>query len=270
MRLALYAHYGKEGRIASYVLYCLRALRAAGFEIIFLSNSTVTGVDRERVEELCRQLVERENEGYDFGMWQQGIGEVDLQAVDELLLVNSSIVGPLTELSQLWTRPETTTHDFWGLTDNEDLAPHLQSYFMVFNKQVIRSACFSRFWDTILLFEDKMQVIRSYEVGLTSWLQQHGFSWCPLFPSRDVWATYKSEDPFVAKIRRRVLRTGGRGPNTTLSCPEILLRKGMPFLKASLLEQDNPYIEPSEAFRLLARTALPRDILDDLRKSSGS
>lgn len=265
MRLALYAHYGTESRIALHVLFCLQAIREVGFEVVFISNSKIAEEDRGALT-LCRQVLERPNEGYDFGMWQEGLRNYEAANLKELLLLNSSIVGPLGDLGQLWSRPDVKSSDFWGLTDNTDLAPHLQSYFMVFPQRVLEAECFRQFWDSILPYQDKMQLIRSYELGLTLWLEQHGFQWRALFPSETIRAKVKGHTSVFTKAKRRLLRGSEPGPNVTLSYPELLLQAGMPFLKASLLERGNIYRDPKEALSLLADKGLPAEVMDELRQ----
>ena len=73
-------------------------------------------------------------------MWQAGLAEYDLSKVEELLLTNSSIVGPLQPLAPLWQNSSVKQCDFWGLTDNDEFGCHLQTYFMVFRRQVIQAA----------------------------------------------------------------------------------------------------------------------------------
>lgn len=265
MRLVLYAHYNPAGTVGRDVIYCLQCLRKLAHRISFISNSELGPDDQAELEVLCDRVFVRKNEGYDFGMWQDGLRETDLARVTELILINSSIVGPLGKLELLWERADEVRCDFWGLTDNTDLAPHLQSYFMVFRDPVLRSPCFAQFWNSVLPYSDKMQVIRSYEVGLTLWLEQHGFSWRALFPQNAIWKAYDHNEGFRGKLWRRLRRRGRPGPNTTLSCPELLLRAGMPFLKSALLDPGNEYLDPEETLALLETTTLPAEVLSALK-----
>jgi len=265
MRLALYAHYGPCPQVARYVLHYVRHLRALGFETCFVSNSPLSRAGESEIAACCHRVILRDNLGFDFSMWQQGLSAYDLRQVDELLLTNSSIIGPLSPLATLWQNSRIKGCDFWGLTDNCELSPHLQSYFLVFGGRVIQSDCFARFWDSVLPYAEKDQVIRSYEVGLTRWLEQNGFAWASVFPQRVIRSRYTQRYGFLQRVRLRIERRRLPRLNTTLCHPELLIEAGMPFLKTSLLHADNHYLCPRRAYALLEASALPAEILSDLR-----
>jgi rhamnosyltransferase len=203
-------------------------------------------------------------------MWKAALAEYDLSGFDELLLTNSSIVGPLQPLARLWQNPLADKCDFWGLTDNDEIAPHLSSYFLVFHKNVIRSECFAVLWKSVLPYADKDQIIRSYEVGLTIWLEQNGFKWKALYNQSDVFKRYaerRKKRSFSSKVLERLKRRGVPaqlpGRNTTLYYPDILIQSGMPFLKASLLKD-----QPDRACILLQSSDLPKDALEELGQAA--
>jgi hypothetical protein len=51
-----------------------------------------------------------------------------------------------------------------------------------------------------------------------------------------------------------------------LNYPDVLLQRGMPFLKAALLREGSLRITPAAAFGLLEKSALPPEILAELRQ----
>lgn len=216
MRLALYAHYSVSAVVARHVLHHLRQLRQAGFNVCFISNSPVSAPCVTELEAVCGRIIQRENVGYDFSMWKAGLAEYDFSVVDELLLTNSSILGPFGALDELWKAPNLDQCDFWGLTDNCDCARHIQSFFFVFRRRVVQSDCFARFWASILDYTDKAQVIRSYEIGLTTWFEQNGFKWLTLFPQAKIWRAYLNSKenenlPPSRKQRLKQILTLGSG-----------------------------------------------------------
>ncbi len=265
MRLALYAHYNTRPLVARHVLYYVEQLHHVGFQICFISNSPLSAASENALLACCRRIIQRENVGFDFSMWQQALAGYDLAHIDELLLTNSSIIGPLRPLEPLWESPLIDRCDFWGLTDNCELSAHLQSYFLVFRRRVVASECFARFWAAVLPYAEKDQVIRNYEVGLTRWLDQHGFTWAPLFPREAIRRLYRQRYSLPHRIRDRLDKRGLPGANTTLRYPQILIEAGMPFLKAALLQPGNRYLQPEAAWSLLRASALPREILEQLR-----
>jgi rhamnosyltransferase len=263
-RLAVYAHFNETKKVARYVSYFLKELRCLGFEICFVSNSPVSIESQSEISTLCQKFIQRGNTGYDFSMWQAGLTAYDLSKVEELLLTNSSIIGPLRPLAPLWQNSSVNECDFWGLTDNDEFGRHLQSYFIVFRRQVIQAACFMDFWRSVLPLEDKQQVIQNYEIGLTRWLEENGFKWNAVFAQERMWSLFLSQRSFVKKIRDWYDR-GSLGRNTTTFLPDLLLQCGMPFLKAALLYESPFQVSPKIAFKLLKTSTLPVEILEELR-----
>jgi len=271
LRLALYAHHSSSGGLALYVLFYLRKLRDMGFEICFISNSPIPQAKERELHEICERVIQRENTGYDFAMWHRAIAEYEIPLFDELLLTNSSIVGPVHPLEPLWQNPATSQCDFWGLTDNDELGRHLQSYFIVFRRQVLEHPCFLEFWSSVLPLSDREQIIRRYEVGLTSWLEEHGFSWNALFPQEQIHALLVSRRGFAEK-----LKNGFRPPelprNTVMLLPDLLLECGLPFLKTKLFsgEADMRWqVDADSAMRLLQNSNLPAEVVQELRMMAG-
>ena len=57
--------------------------------------------------------------------------------------------------------------DFWGLSENYEIAYHLQSYFLYFNQKVTKSKVWQSFWDKVQDLENKEDIVVSYEIGLS-------------------------------------------------------------------------------------------------------
>jgi lipopolysaccharide biosynthesis protein len=225
-RLALFAHYDANDEIKRYVVHLLGALQGICDEVVFISTAALSGHELGKVRHLARRTLLVDNKGFDFGMWQQGLGEVDLTSLDELILCNSSVFGPITPLSVCFKSMRAVACDFWSMTDNVELAPHLQSYFLVFRRSVLRSGYLEPFFSSVLPYRNKDQVIRSYEVGLTTFLVEHGFVPAALVPL----ATLGTKGGQPPKANRR---------NPTCYHAARLLELGMPFVKLELL-RDNP------------------------------
>lgn len=249
-RLVVFAHYDAQGEVKRYVQHNLRALRAECARLVFVSTAALQPTDLARIGGLCDEIVLRDNVGFDFTMWRQVLDRTDLAAWDELVLANSSVFGPVFPLGPVFERMATRPCDAWGMTENDDFAWHLQSYFLVFRSAVLRSPIFRQFWDSVLPYRDKEQVIRSYEIGLSRLLLDHGFrleAFAPREGERAGW-------PFSLGGR-------GRRVNPTCGLPVPLLRAGMPFVKAELL-RDNPFdVELEPVIRELARSGFDFSLL---------
>ena len=264
-RLALYAHYGPKPQVAKYVFHYLQQLRLLDFQITFISNSVISRESEDELRKYSAHIITRENTGYDFAMWQRGLAESDLAQFDELLLTNSSIIGPLHPLVDLWKNPAVADGDFWGLTDNDEMEVHLQSYFLVFQPRVFHSARFAEFWRSVLPYQDKFQIIRSYEIGLTKWLAEGGFKWQAAFPRDHIRNLSRGKRNLFTAVQRRICGDAPWQNNTTVAQPDILYQAGMPFLKLALLKESGLDFTPRMAFDLLQKANLAAPVLEDLR-----
>ncbi|HEX7554152.1 MAG TPA: rhamnan synthesis F family protein [Geothrix sp.] len=242
-RLIIYAHYDAQDRIRGYAIKNLQALQLLG-EVHFVSNAGLSEATLDRVRSLVVATHLRENRGFDFGMWAHVLLALDLEAYDEVLLTNSSIVGPFHPLQPILDRMDTPANDFWGLTGTQMLVPHLQSYFLLFRSRVLRSEAFHRFWASVMPYRSKDALVLAYEIGLTQFLADEGFRWQEAFPRdtlRGGW--YKNwmvRGDLGARVRRFV--------DPTLLYPDLLLESGMPYVKLGLFER-NPH-------RLILRSLL--------------
>jgi len=125
----------------------------------------------------------KKNKGYDFGAWRTGILLMQdmLFHYEQLILCNDSVYAPLYNLNEIFTKM-SNQYEFWGITDNYQLGYHIQSYFMVFEKNVFLQQYFTNFWSNIRLFRRKESIIQNCEIGLTKFLRQHNHSagaYCP-------------------------------------------------------------------------------------------
>lgn len=234
-RLVIYAHFDAQDRVRGYVLQHLQALKALG-EVHFVSNSKLGETALELVRPWVVAAHLRENRGFDFGMWAQVLLSLDPADYDEILLTNSSVLGPFHPLPPIFERMAGVPCDFWGLTSSQLLVPHLQSYFLVFRPSVLKSAAFLRFWASVLPYRSKDALVFAYEIGLTQYFSDEGFTWQAAFPRevlRGTWLkNWTVRGQWTGRVRRFM--------DAPLLYPDLLLESGMPYLKLGLLER-NPH-----------------------------
>jgi len=227
-RIAFYAHYDGKDEVKRYVLFALERLRELCNEVVFVSTSRLRESELNKIRPYTTSTLFRENAGFDFSMWKDALAFIDTSAVDELILTNSSILGPLYPLLPIFERMGNDPCDFWGMTDTYQICWHIQSYFLVFKKSAIQSPVFRQFFDTVLPFRDKFQTIRSYEVALAPYLEENGLKSATFVPMGSLFGS----EIRAARIQRK-------RENATLSYPVALLKAGMPYVKIHLL-RDNP------------------------------
>jgi lipopolysaccharide biosynthesis protein len=172
---AVYAHYDGEGLIHDYVIHQLGELAAAGFRIVFVSNSPKFPPESvAQVSPFCRSILWRYNVGYDFGAYKDGLNAVDgKDDLAALLLMNDSIYGPFFGLRDQLNDIDRSNTDFWGITDSWERRFHVQSYFILFFANALNSKPFKKFWCQLPYVNHKGWIIRNGEIKLSKVLTRH-------------------------------------------------------------------------------------------------
>lgn len=184
---SIYVHYDREGTVHDYVIDQLKQLVAANYRITFVSNSLKFDASVASVRPFCREVLWRRNVGYDFGAYKDGIAALgDLSGIDRLLLMNDSVYGPFTPLTEILRAIDPTKTDIWGITDSWDGHYHVQSYFILFFKEALLSEPFRRFWRRMPYVNSKLWIIRNGETKLTQQLTRHKLRAMVLCPYWDV------------------------------------------------------------------------------------
>lgn len=224
-RAAVFAHYDKDGFVKDYVLYYLKELKKIAGTIVFVSCCNLKNA--ECLNGLADKIIVEEHNEYDFGSYKRGFLHLQerLNEFDELIFANDSCYGPLYPLQNIFNNMNDC--DFWGITKNnygykKNLGqffvkrPHIQSYFVVFKKNVFTKSFFADFVNSIKHEESKKLVISNYEIGLTELLVQKGYK-------------YKTLINAYENINNV----------TILKWREIIEKYKMPFIKRSLFDLKN-------------------------------
>ncbi len=196
-RIAIVLIFPRAGVKSSH-LTTLGYLASKGYAPIVVSNLPLQDADRNAVLERSWRLIERPNFGYDFGGYRDGIlflGQ-DLQSLERLVLLNDSCWFPLPGASDWLDDAAALGVEFAGAASNHGITPqrpgnytlsswsyrsdrpdfHYCSFALCISGRLLRDARFHRFWKRFRLTNDKYQVVRRGEVGLTQWVLKHAFS----------------------------------------------------------------------------------------------
>lgn len=250
-RAIVFVHFDKDNIVDDYIYFYLAALQEHASYLLFVTTSTLSQEDQEKLSTFCSDIIIRENVGYDFMSYKTGLNAFDYTQYDELLICNDSVYGPFYPLSEMFNTMQTKACDFWGVTENNDISYHLQSYFLLFKKNLITHENFKKFWEGVSVLENKEEIIEKYEVGLTRFFQESGFtpsSYIQFKPtiSHKLFIILKKLTP--CKIIKKIYTLlSGRYPvtrvgkiNATLHFwKELILTTKMPFIKVMML-RDNP------------------------------
>jgi lipopolysaccharide biosynthesis protein len=272
-RVAVLVHFDRHGRFLSYFRYLLRALDRAGFAVIVVSNSR--HLDPEGVAELlphCAAIVHRQNVGYDFGAWRDGLSLIaDTRKLERLILSNDSVFGPLQDLAGVIERCDPQRADVWGVTDSYHHRYHLQSYFLVFNQRALESKSFSKFWKSMRYIGNKAVVVFKYEVGMSQALLRGGLRLRALHPYpqlvQDV-VLSNLENPPESEYFERLLNGVNAGVPLNPAhffWEHLITIARCPFIKRDLLESNPVGIPLLSTWRraIAASSDYPIELIDE-------
>jgi hypothetical protein len=178
---SIFVHYDATGHVSDNVFYYLNSLTKLS-DIYFVSSSIALAENKEtlkKLEKICQAVVVRSNSGYDFGCWSHMIQQFKVELMskyDSLLLCNDSVIGPIHDLRPILESFLESGADFCGLTASTAPEWHMQSYFIMYSKQLILDPIFYTFWSSIREQPTKYAVIESYEVPWSRLLMRHGFT----------------------------------------------------------------------------------------------
>lgn len=209
-RLCIYLTYDKENIIDGYITYMLKELRAGCVKLLLVCNAKSDRQDGE-ADSYADQVIYRDNKGYDAGGYKDAlcdyIGWDRLGEYDELILLNDSFYGPFYPMQQIFDAMETVEADFWGLTRSQAgqmsegmrYEEHIQSYFLVFRKNVMESSIFRAFWEQINYPETMEDAVRDFELGINICLKQNGFRGAAVSDLyREILPLGENENPYMA------------------------------------------------------------------------
>lgn len=256
-RLLLYVHFNKYNRVSSHVYYQLTQMRPLFSKVVFISNSQVSEHDYQKLVDLhlMDNFIQRENVGFDFAAWRDGMTHVgfdDITTYDVVTIMNDTCFGPLWDIKDYYLNYEANDQvDFWGLTNNrrtkksrqtQGFPEHIQSYFITFKKPVIASSAFRNFWENVKNHTDVQEVINDYETKVTTTFLAAGFRYQTVFDT-------VNEDTI-----------GMLHPDFSYYNPTAILNHKVPFIKVKAID-NNQHIAPYLLEEIAKKSDYPVDLI---------
>ena len=240
----VFNHYDSTGNLADYVLVHLQVLKTMGFSIVFVTTApALTATAVHRVAPLCWMVLLRPNRGLDLGGWPCAVKRIEFalgqplqRALSRLVIANDSVFGPLRPLAPVFDSMARRHADIWGITESIEREPHLQSYFLVFER---RGLTFVRGWLRQFQFlEDKDALVSKFEIGLSRQARLLGLNLQALVPYSAVQQLVVNEPGMLRlAVRERFTQMHGRVNPTHVFWRELLVQLGSPYIKRDLLRK---------------------------------
>ena len=265
-RFLVFLHYDPDGYVDEAVLHTLRGLRPHVARILVVVNGHLQAESRARLSAEVDEVFERENVGYDAGAYRSALGHIGYDALneyDELLLVNYTFFGPVTDFDDLFARMERRPVDFWGMTDHVAVEPHpiigkgvmpehIQSYWIAFRRSLFASDDFRRYWANMRDALSYNDVVANFETELTKYFADRGYVWECAYPSKNYGAL-----------------------NVSMEVPLQLLNDGCPMFKRriyfhDLADMDHRGVAGKDITDRAIELGFPRELIIDgiIRRAS--
>ncbi len=175
--VVIVAHWDPDNIIDPYVVYQCKNFIKLGKEVILISSHPIQECHALSTSHTwCHAIIYRTCPGYDFTSWKAGLDCFpSLFEAKELTLTNDSYFGPINSFGNTYKRMEIFSCDFWGMNYSLTRKPHLQSFFIVLKKQVLKHYSFADFFNSVPL-DNSRKLAVLFEISFTLWLALHGFT----------------------------------------------------------------------------------------------
>ena len=180
-RLCIYVFSDADMVADRYALYLLDQLKMYCTKLLIVCNDQFSLQGLDRFVDAQSQLMQIQRPSYGFALNQ--FGRDELQAYDEVILMDSSLMGAVFPLDSMFQRMNTRDVDIWGVVNYWDMsedaaakecvssAPTLETCFIVANRKVFSSEAFFQYW----MLQDETDGEHSKQANLTRFFEMRGF-----------------------------------------------------------------------------------------------
>ncbi|QPL05819.1 MULTISPECIES: rhamnan synthesis F family protein [Actinomyces] len=191
-RLGVFFFFDADGVVDRYVEVLLEDLLHSLSELIVVVNGHLSAKGYARLGTLTPHIIVRENTGLDVWAYKTAMdsyGWDRLAEFDEVVLLNSTIMGPVYPFAEMFDEMAGRDLDFWGPTWFHEIRDsnygsssygyiprHLQSHFHVYRRSLVTSEAFQSYWDEMPEIEDYVTSVGYHEIAFTKRFEDLGFT----------------------------------------------------------------------------------------------
>ena len=192
-RLVIYFFYDADGIVDRYVPYMLEDVNKNCSEMFIVCNGKLTPEGRETFRRFTPNIMVRENVGFDVWAYKEALehyGWDKLSEFDEIVMMNSTIMGPVYPFSEMFEEMDRRDIDFWGITKYHKypgdpfgtipygyIPEHIQSHFIAVRNSMLQSLDFHNYWETIPVIESYADAVGKHEAVFSKYFRDRGFLW---------------------------------------------------------------------------------------------
>lgn len=155
----------------------LDALARRGVNVLLVANALPDETVAEHLLDRCAALMRRDNQGFDFGGFQDGYRYLmDQEEPGRVLFANDSILYYAEGLDRLLARllPASGGADVISTFENREYRFHFQSFLFSVSSQLLRSSPVREYWRRYLPVSNRRWCILRGEIGFSRCLLSAG------------------------------------------------------------------------------------------------
>lgn len=190
-RISVFAFYDENGIVDEYITYLLSEMKKTVDYQIVVVNGNLNDQGKALIAPFTDQIIMRENKGYDIAGYRQAfLDNYDLiLQYDQLVFYNQSVFGPFYPFDEMFSKMAHRECDFWGITmyPRTDILPdwaahigyipqHIQSYFLVINKQMLASAALKEYFENLCEINTYFDAVGKFEILFTKHFNDIGYT----------------------------------------------------------------------------------------------
>jgi len=254
--VAIFVHWSKSDLISNHDKEFVNSLALEFDQVIVMCNlNKKKRFKKNNQEDFNKnvQLISRENTGYDFGAYQDGLTIVRPYAnlVNDILLLNNSVYRLHDSLTPIMNQVRNSGFDVTSITNSREKGLHLQSYFLHLKKPVLDKKEFWIWFEDLEVSNSRFVTIDKLEIPFAQIIESYGLSSGALWDFDDLSDFYFSSSAswllldfrkewgwFIGS--REIL--SGKTVNPTHYMWPHLLELGCPFLKKDLFRNRDLYL----------------------------
>lgn len=192
-RLGIFFFYDGQGIVDRYIDYLVQEYARCFERLVVVCNGKLTEDGRKIFEKYTKEIIIRENTGMDVWAYKTAfdtIGWEELEQYDEVSIANYTSMGPVYPFTEMYEEMAQRDVDFWGINKHFKLdadifgtisygyiPEHIQSYYMVFRRSLVKSVQFQKYWNEMPEIKTYSDSISVFEAVFTKIFADYGFKW---------------------------------------------------------------------------------------------
>lgn len=210
--MGIFSFYDKEGVVGRYIDILLDNLIPNLDLLVVVVNGVINKEGIEIFRKYTNKILIRENTGYDAGAYKDAIinyiGVKEVGLYDQVILCNDTFYGPFRPFKEIFKEMDQRNIDFWGFNYvKNNVANHIQSYFMVINASIIKKGDLFEFF--VQWIDDKVteidEVYAFFEIGIFEYFISKGYSFSA-YAQYNHFDIYKSSNYCIKKYNFPIMK----------------------------------------------------------------